>query len=515
MYSYIRFPNSLYWEFTAPIAGVLLTLAFSPFDYSYAAIGALAVLFASWQGVAPNRAFLRGLLFGLGTFASGVSWVYISIHDMGNASLIQSTMLTVAFVSIWALFPALAGYCSVHLAVLTNALLVRLLVMSIVWVLIEFIRGSWLLNGFPWLLCAYSQLDTPLSGYVPLVGVYGAGFLLALTAAAVAAAFYSKKYIWLSIVVITLIWTVGVFLQTKQWTYPIGDPIRVALVQGNIAQDQKWRSEYKAQTLQLYKTMTEQHWDSGVIIWPETAIPAFLSQVNDSYLMPLSDQARQHHTDLIVSVPVKNEPENTRYNAVITLGGQQGIYKKRHLLPFGEYLPWRPLSGFVLNKINMKLGEFTPGEAVQPLLKAGGYSFNTSICYEDVFADSNAQDVVDAAYLVNVTNDAWFGHSIEPYQHMQIARMRALETGRYLLRATNTGLTGIVSPDGKIIAQAPLFQATVLTGEFIPMAGLTPFIRLGDNKIMYVLMFLLMAIIAVCLFVKNDMFHHKAATHSD
>jgi len=501
MHKHIRFSKCRYWELSAPVVGVLLTLSFAPYDYSYAAILALAFLFASWQNISSARALLRGFLFGLGVFASGVSWVYFSIHDMGSASAIEAITLTSAFIVFWAFFPALAGYISVQLA-LTSAIPVRLLIMSGVWVLVEFIRGSLLLNGFPWLLCGYSQLDTPLAGYVPLIGVYGVGFLLALTAAGVVASFYSKKSRVLGMLSVLLIWSLGGgYLQTIKWTHIIGEPIHVALVQGNIAQDQKWRSENKAQTLQLYKNMTEQHWDSEVIVWPETAIPAFLSQVNELFLMPLSDEAKRHHSDLIISVPDKNEAENKRYNAVITLGRQQGMYRKRHLLPFGEYLPWQPVSGFVLNKINIKLGEFTAGAPEQPLLKAGGYSFITSICYEDAFADVYRQGLANAAYLVNVTNDAWFGHSIEPYQHMQIARMRALETGRYMLRATNTGLTGIISPDGKIIAQAPLFQTAVLTGEILPMGGLTPFARLGDNIVIYALALLLIIAIATSYFV--------------
>jgi len=502
MHNHIRFSSSHYWDLGVPIAGVLLTLSFAPFDYPYAAIVALTFLFASWQGITPSRALLRGFLFGLGAFASGVSWVYVSIHEMGHAGVIESIALTSVFVALWALFPALSGYVSVYLTA-RSVVSVRLFITSVVWVLVEFLRGSLLLNGFPWLQCGYSQMDTPLAGYVPLMGVYGTGFLLALTAAAVVAFVYSKKYRGPMMVSILLIWTLGALLQTKQWTHIIGAPIYVALVQGNIAQDQKWRIENKAKTLQLYKKMTEEHWDSAVIVWPETAIPAFLSQVNESFLTPLSEQARQHHSDLIISVPDKNEAENKRYNAVITLGNTQGMYRKRHLLPFGEYLPWQPLSGFVLNKINMKLGQFTAGDIRQPLLIAGGYSFITSICYEDAFADVNLQGLADAAYLVNVTNDAWFGNSIEPYQHMQIARMRALETGRYMLRATNTGLTGIVSPDGKIIAQAPLFQTTVLTGEIAPMAGMTPFARWGDNTIIYVLVFLLMATITISHFLKK------------
>lgn len=495
-------PETRYWELFAPIAGVLFTLGFSPFDFQYLVILALIFLFASWQDINPGRAFLRGLLFGLGMFGVGVSWVYISIHDMGKVGVSVSFLLTSTFVALWALFPALAGYFSASLLSRINVT-IRIFIIPLVWTLIEFVRGTWFLNGFPWLLTAYSQLDTPLVGYMPLLGVYGAGFVLALTAAVIAKQFTSAQYRKVIIAGITLLWALGGFLQTIHWTHPIGAPIDVALVQGNIAQDQKWRSENKLKTMALYQAMSEQQWDADLIIWPETAIPAYVAEVNEAFLKPLAEQAKQHGTDLIISVPAKDLSETHRYNAVITLGRQEGMYQKKHLLPFGEYLPLQPLSGFVLNTIKLKLGEFTPGNADQPLLMAAGYAFLTSVCYEDVFAESNANDLAAAAYLVNVTNDAWFGRSIEPYQHMQIARMRALESGRYLLRATNTGQTGIVSPEGKIIAQAPLFQEFVLAGEIVPMAGMTPFASWGDNVVMLSIVLLMIALLALNLFYKR------------
>lgn len=484
------------------MVGVLFALAFSPFDFQYLAVFALAFLFASWQDIKPSRAFLRGLLFGLGMFGVGVSWVYVSIHDMGKASTLASLLLTSLFVVIWAIFPALAGYLSSSL-LSRFSLVARILIVPMVWTLIEYIRGTWFLNGFPWLLAAYSQLNTPLSGYIPLLGVYGSGFLLALTAAAMVRLFTCRKYRKFIIAGITLLWVSGSFLQTIHWTHPIGAPIHVALLQGNIAQDQKWRSENKLKTMTLYQAMTEKSWDADVIIWPETAIPAYLSDVNEAFLKPLAEQAKQHGADLIISVPVKDQSETHRYNAVITLGHQDGMYQKKHLLPFGEYLPLQPLSGFVLNTINLKLGEFTPGDVEQPLLTAAGYAFLTSICYEDVFTESNSNDLVAAAYLVNVTNDAWFGHSLEPYQHMQIARMRALESGRYLLRATNTGQTGIVSPEGKIIAKAPLFQEFVLEGEIVPMAGMTPFASWGDNRVMLSIVLMMIMLMALNMLYKR------------
>jgi apolipoprotein N-acyltransferase len=269
------------------------------------------------------------------------------------------------------------------------------------------------------------------------------------------------------------------------------------LIQGNITQDKKWLPENRLTTLRYYKTMTEANWDSTVIVWPETSIPAYLSEVNERFLQPLSKAARQHSTDLIVSLPVHGNSEDEKYNAVMTLGKETGMYRKKHLLPFGEYLPWQPVSGFILNNLTIKLGNFKSGGSEQPLLKAGGYPFITSICYEDAFSDAGTIGLSGAAYLVNVTNDGWFGHSIEPYQHLQIARMRAMETGRVLFRSTNTGVTAIVAPDGKVINQAPQFKATALTGTITPMGGMTPYARAGDKPVIIALIMLLFCMITL------------------
>ena len=475
-----------HWDLLAALAGILFTLAFSPFDYPYLAPLALSLLFASWQNTTPRRALLRGYLFGLGSFGLGVSWVYISIHNFGGANWLSSGLLTVLFFGFWALFPALAGYFSVK--ILTgNRTLISVLVMPVVWLLIEYFRGNCLLNGFPWLQSAYSQLETPLAGYIPIIGVYGTGFLVALTASSMAFIFQTRRHGHLLTAFIVSLWATGSILQTVKWTHAIGKPIQVSLIQGNITQDQKWRPENRLKTLQLYKELTEAHWDSAVIIWPESSIPAYFSEVNDWFLKPLSNAAQQHNTDLIVSLPVHDNATDEKYNAVMTLGKETGMYRKKHLLPFGEYLPWQPVSGFILNSLAIKLGNFTPGSIDQPLLKAGGYSFITSICYEDAFGDAGLTGLPDAAYLVNVTNDGWFGNSIEPHQHLQMARMRAMETGRFMLRATNTGVTAVIAPDGKIISQAPLFTATVLTETITPMAGMTPYANRGDTPFIIVL----------------------------
>ena len=204
--------------------------------------------------------------------------------------------------------------------------------------------------------------------------------------------------------------------------------------------------------------------------------------MQDWFLLPLRLAAQEHGSDIIVSLPLRGDAAHERYNAVMTLGKDLATYKKTHLLPFGEYLPWQPVSGFILDSLGLSLGNFTPGDIDQALLKAGGYAFITSICYEDVFGSATVKNLIDAAYLVNVTNDGWFGHSIEPQQHLQMARMRALETGRYLLRATNTGVTAIVSPDGQVI-------------KIIPMVGITPYTRIGDPMVIVLLVLWLCVLI--------------------
>ena len=495
----MKFSIRYYQDIFALASGFLFTLAFAPYDYAYLAPLGLVLLFASWQNCSPLRAFLRGYLFGLSSFGIGVWWVYISIHDFGGADSISASLLTALFIVFWSLFPALAGL----LCVIVRTRL-SLVITPLIWILIEYFRGIMLLNGFPWLLAAYSQLATPLSGYIPILGAYGTGFLLAMTASAIVFIMQHPRHRKALGAGLAVLWTAGYFLQSIQWTQPIGAPFRVAIVQGSISQDKKWRPENRLNTLLLYKKLTEENWGVKVIIWPETAIPAYLSQVQDFLLTPLNQAAQQHDTDLIVSLPIEGEKEHEIYNGAITLGKHNGRYLKNHLLPFGEYMPLQPLSGFILKSLSIDMGDFTPGGGQQPLMTAGGYPFITSICYEDAFGDVAINGISQAAYLVNLTNDAWFGDSVEPHQHLQIARMRAMETGRFMLRSTNTGITAVIGPDGKIIQQAPLFTTTVLTESVTPMGGMTPYAHWGDKPII-----LIFAIGFVVLLIANRLIYGR------
>ena len=479
------------WQILAPLFGVLLTFSFAPYDFSYFSTIALVFFYGFCAIQTSTRAALSGYLFGLGLFGSGIWWVYISIHDFGGADPLFAGLLTFLLVALWAIFPALTAYLSAKAFTSQVGVWCRILAVGLIWVVIEYLRGDWLLNGFPWLQIAYSQLNTPLAGYAPIMGVYGIGFLLAVSGCLLFECGRHNSFRLQGVLILSLIWGAGWGLRQVQWTHAIGEPIAVTLVQGNIDQDQKWQENQKTRTLRLYQQLTEQHWDSNVIIWPETSVPAFLSEVKTYFLDPLSTKARQHGVDILVSLPTEGAGKDY-YNSVMTLGQTESLYHKQHLLPFGEYLPLQPLSGWVLDQLNIPLGSFTAGIAEQPLLSAGGYAFVSTICYEDAFGELVRHQVEQAAYLVNVTNDGWFGDTSEPFQHMQLAQMRALETGRYLVRATNSGLTGFVLPNGQISKQAPLFETTTLTDTIVPMAGVTPYAKFGDKTVFAGLLVLVM-----------------------
>ena len=473
--------SSRSWLLLNLLSGMAFTLSFAPFEYAYLAILALVVLFLSWQQASAWQAAVRGYFFGLGMFSLGVTWVFVSIFFYGNASLFASALLSELFAAFWALFPALVGYLSVRLNPQKQPRLFWL--MPFLWILSEYVRGDLLLNGFPWLQIAYSQVNTFYAGFMPLLGVYGTGFLVALTATMIAYAITFKQHeIPLSLAILAIAVS-GCSLKHIQWTKKIGKPFQVTLVQGNISQDEKWQEGNLVKTLLLYQQMTYNHWDSRVIIWPETSIPAYLSQVDTAFLSPLEQDAKKHHTDVIVSL-LEKEATGAVFNSALVLGENRSVYRKNHLLPFGEYMPLQPLSGWVLNSIGIRLDDFTAGGAAQPLQKAADYAFTTSICYEDAFGKEAIRQLENAHYLVNLTNDGWFGRSFEPHQHLQMARMRAIETGRYLLRATNTGLTAIIAPNGQVLKQAPLFETVTVTENIFPMSGLTPYARIGDKIIL-------------------------------
>ncbi len=482
-------------DLLALIAGAILPLAFAPYDLIPLVFISLATLFYCWlQPATGKRHFFRGFLFGIGMFGVGTSWIYVSIHQYGGASIPVAVAMTAAFVAVLALLPAfVGGLCSYFSS--ASPLFRLLAVFPLIWMLVEWLR-SWLFTGFTWLQIGNSQLDSPLISVGPILGVLGVGYVVACLAGLSLALFYSSGMKRVSMIIgLFLVVTVCFLLSPLEWTKPDGVPFKVTLLQGNVSQDLKWEPSYRRKTLEMYLRLTRDNWGSRLIIWPETAIPAFYHQVKEILIDPLAKEARQHNSDLLIGVPVKEAKSGQYYNAVAALGSEEGLYYKRHLVPFGEYLPLKPLSSFITERLQIPMSDFGSGRDDQKLLRAAGYPLVLSICYEDIFGEEARAGLPEAGYLVNVTNDGWFGDTAAPHQHLQMARMRAVEAGRYMLRATNTGVTAIITPNGSVQQQAPLFQQTVLSGEINAMKGATPYVTWGDRPLV-VLMFLQLLLVA-------------------
>ncbi len=474
-------------EILALCAGGCLPLAFAPISLFPMAILSPAILFFLWQAISPKRGFWRGFLYGIGMFGVGVSWVLISIHQFGNIPLLSSLFLTLVFVLGMALYPAVLGWLVTRFFP-EETIFKTLLILPAAWTLLEWVR-SWLFTGFPWLSLGYSQIDSPLSGFAPLLGVYGLSWLVVLTASLGLLVWERRNWKWGGsvLLMVVIIWGSGWFLREVDWTTAVGKPISVVLVQGNIPQDFKWVPSFQEPTLQRYLDQTQPHLDANLIIWPESAIPMFYHQALD-VLENLYNQHVTQGVDFLIGIPIMEKDEEY-FNGVVSLSSSPiGFYYKRHLVPFGEYIPFQKSLGDWLQFLNIPMSEFSAGQEGQPNLLGAGLSLGVSICYEDAFGGLVRSGLPEAQLLVNVSNDAWFGDSLAPHQHLEIARMRALETGRYLLRATNTGISAVIDVKGKVVAQAPQFEIFSLRATATPYEGTTPYVRFGDGLMVSVLM---------------------------
>ncbi len=478
-------------------AGGLTTLAFAPFALSPLAVFSLALLFWLWRDAAPGQALRLGWLYGLGLMGFGVNWLHISINQFGNVGLALALLFTALFVAAMALYFALAGWLAVRLASGGDGVRL-LLIFPAVWVLLEWVRG-WFLTGFPWLVLGYSQIDTSLQGFAPVLGVYGVSAAAALSAGLVAllslrvargetgGRVRAGLRAWPVLAGLAAIWLGGAALITQQWSTPAGRPLKVSLIQGNIEQELKWSAEQMGPTLALYVRLTRNHWDSDLVIWPETAVPAFYHQVDKALLTPLEQEAQANSTDLLLGIAVHNGADGRYFNAMASLGAVRDAYYKRHLVPFGEFMPLRGVIGPLLDFLQIPMSDFSTGEKDKTLLRLAGYPAGISICYEDAFGEEVIEGLPAAAFLVNASNDAWFGDSLAPHQHLEMARMRALETGRYLLRATNTGVSAVIGPRGELRGRSPAFQEHVLSADIVPLQGATPYVRWGNAGVVLLL----------------------------
>jgi apolipoprotein N-acyltransferase len=472
------------------LAGAATVFGFAPFEIYPLAIVGPAVMLLLWLGSDARAAFWEGWSFGLGMFGIGVFWMHISINQFGNVGLYLAIFFTLAFIALMALYYGLLGWLVKRIAGSAGRT-TQLVTMVLLWTLLEWMRG-WVLTGFPWLALGYSQLGTPLQGYAPLLGVYGISLMLLVTAAALVSMIVSRFGTALpALLLLVAVWGGGWLLTQKQWTTPAGNPIRVSMIQANVAQSLKWRPSARQPTIDLYLAMTRMERGSDLVVWPETAMPGFYHELEQEMFAGLEQELKENNQELLLGIPVRDDSSLRYFNAMVTLGTVRNAYYKRHLVPFGEFMPMRWLLQPLIRFLDIPMSNFAAGEAERPLLQVAGYPAGVSICYEDAFGNEIIQAMPDARFLVNASNDAWFGDSLALPQHLQIARMRSLETGRYQLRATNTGISAFIGPRGELISSSPIFQEYVLRGEIVPMRGMTPYARMGNWGVVLLLLLLL------------------------
>ncbi len=465
-------------HFFALLCGALLPFSFAPYDIWPLQFISIALFYFSLKSLSPRAAMWRGWWFGLGVYATGVSWVYVSIHIHSHTPAVPAFLMTLLFVAGLAWFFAAMSYGFQRLF---SQKPFMYLSFAACWVLLEWTR-SWFLTGFPWLYLGDAHISTPLKGFAPVLGVYALGFIITASSAFICD--YKWKFNYKKgLIILISPWLLGGLLSFINWTSEVeNSTVKVTAIQANIAQERKWLAEEIYPTLEKYRSASEKNWDANIILWPETAITVLHHQAQE-YLKFLDEEGKKNNTALITGIPYQQgqseETPGAYHNSIVALGEGSGLYHKNKLVPFGEYMPlpqsWRPLMEF----FNIPMSEFRPGATQQTLLhiqnKDHDYIIAPFICYDIAYPDYVSELSKDSGMMITISNDAWFGSSIGPKQHLGIARMRALENGRYLLRSTNTGITALIDNKGNIVDSLPQFEFGVLKSEAKIMTGNTPF----------------------------------------
>lgn len=475
------------------LLGALSVLAFAPWRAFWLLPLALAALFRLADRKRPAGAALLGLAYGIGQFGFGTYWIFIALSGVGGAPWPLAIALLAGLIIVLGAFIAATLGAAVW-ASPTPGIVRDLLWLPALWTLVEWLR-SWIFSGFPWLSIGYSQINSPLVGIAPILGVFGVSWALATTAGLLAWASRNPRRAPWAACGLAALWVAAYGASRIHWTHPSGPSRTVALVQGDIPQQAKWSQKEVDQAVRRYSQLTSGHWNAWLIVWPETAIPDYYRDVKPA-LDNLGNQLAGHGSTLITGLLHAVDSRHAIYNSAVAVGAGHGLYAKRHLVPFGEYFPVPRFVRRWMAAAGMPYANFTAGAAHQTPIVADGVTLGISICYEDIFGPLVARDVPPAAVLVNVSDDAWFGQSIGPRQHFEMARMRAVETGRYLVRADNSAVTGIVAPSGRVTTRAPGFVATAISGRIRPYSGRTPF-DYWDNRALVGLASLLAALAAL------------------
>ncbi len=467
------------------LAGAVLVLAFAPFDRYLLAPLTLALWFALLRGADSRAALRHGYGFGLGFFGFGASWIFNSLLIFGDAPWLVATVITLLFVLALSLYPAVLAWSMARF--LGRApLLPWLLALAAGFTGFELLRG-WLLSGFPWLLVGHVLLDSPAQGWLPLIGEAGGTLFVVLLAAVLVLAgarrFRAGGFLLAAMLAVSLA------ALPWRWVEPAGPELRVGIVQGNIEQARKWADDGVSHALDLYTSMSELAKGADLLVWPETAIPAFYFEVYRE-LEPFSARLEAAGTELVTGVFDYQPVDRSMYNSIRHIPSG-ATYDKRQLVPFGEYLPFRERVVWLHRLLDIPMSDLSPGRGSGRVSMAGQVA-GLSVCYEAAYARRIRSALPEAGFLLNVSNDAWFGATLAPHQHLQIARVRALEMGRPMIRATNTGISALIAADGRISASAGLFTREVLQGTIQPQQGYTPAARFGPWPVVVLALLLLL-----------------------
>ena len=468
-------------------AGALFLLAFAPFGVSILAAVSIGYLFILCLTQPPKIVIQCFFCFGLILFVLGLYWLYISIHTVSGGPIWLAILLIVILSVFMALYYALAGYLiSISYTKFQSQSLTLLIIAPSIWVLIEWLRG-WLLSGFPWFSVGYSQTNTYLSNWAPIGGIYMVSWICGICAGLLALIYLGKgQHSYKAAAALITIITVSLLLGMFSWTQSTGEKFTVSLVQGGIQQERKWLPGEFSKTLDLYKSSLITSNKSDLVVWPEVAIPSIASNV-ESYLDDLKKVVKENQIQMLLfGILTSDKTSGEIRNSMMAIGSSDVVYHKRHLLPFGEYFPVPDLIRSWLQSMGLPNRDIQRGNTIQDMPQLSNILIAPSICYEDIFGSELLGYFPEANLLVNITNNAWFGKSFASEQHFQMSIMRAIESGRYLLRATNTGVTAIVEPDGTV-ERAQSFKYSILSGTIEPMIGNTPYTKYGNSLIVILL----------------------------
>ena len=480
----------------ALLAGAVFIFALAPYGFWPVALISPAILYALLiPDMTGKRAFLIGQAYGTGLWCVGAFWLYTSIHVYGD------TPVWLALIMI-ALMGLGMGLFHGFLALIFNRVVGKQpLSFAALWVLQEWMK-TWLFTGFPWLFVGYAFTEQYwLSSLAPVAGVFAVSFVAILLAASLVE-LLRRRGGYMIPTIAMLVVSCALWLINPQWTKPKGTPdLSVSLIQGNIPQDLKWLTEYQVETLKIYATLSSTEWGSDIILWPESSIPMFQDEAV-GFINEMVKMAKETDTTWVTGIPYKDEAAfNAKtdkyppfYNSVIALGADaEGMYKKQRLVPFGEYIPFEGMLDILPNLAGSQdIMSYSRGSDNQSPLRVRGHNLGAAVCYEVAYPDTTRKNAINTDFLLTISNDAWFGSSAGPLQHLQMVQMRALENGRWFMRATNTGVTAIIDHKGRIVKRAPQFERTVLRGNVQARVGNTPFMRVGNYPVLIIIALLLL-----------------------